>query len=360
MTQDKHIIQLPTPLHDRTAELSRTNAWTSWNGFTVPLAFGPVSEEARAIARRAGLADYSPQPVITCAGPDAASQLDRLLTRPVSDLSEGEVLSALMCAAGGYVIDRCTVARTGAQEFLVISDSAIGARLTDISAGQGMEVSQSDDALIGVVGAARDQVLTVTGLNAMTGADGFVQNLSVRGIDVMVIDLPDQQTTLIRAGRDDAGLMWNRFMKKQSDTGVVPVGLSALERFRVDQGIPRAGFEFSPANQARSLAMQAYPAELGWAGLVSQDGRAFAGAAALVGNPGTRRLVRIEIPRAFDLNGARLVQGDHLLGRVSSSYMAPEHSLSRGLSLIDSPNDAEPVKVETGNGILTPEIIFLN
>ncbi len=360
MTTERDIIQLPTPLHERTAEQSRTNAWGSWNGFTVPLVFGTESEEARVIARHAGLADFSPQPVTRVAGPDASARLDRLLTRRVSDLGEGETRTALLCAGSGHVIDKCTVARLGAEDYLLISDSSLGVRLTDTLSGGDVSVTLNDDALIGVVGAARDMVLMTTGLNAMTGDEGFVRTMSVRGIDVTLIDLPDAQMTLIRAAKDDAGLMWNRFLKKQDETGVMPVGLKALERFRIDQGRPRAGYEFEPATTARSSGSAAFPAELGWANLVDQDGRAFAGAHALKDPPEGRALVQIEIPRAFDLRGGRLVQGDRVLGRVTSAYMAPEHSLARGLALMKRPDAVDGIKVEISNGILTPEIKFLS
>ncbi len=353
------IIQLPTPLHERTAEQSRTNQWQAWNGFTVPTAFGDVAAEARAIVRTAGLADLSPQPSVTVAGSDAGDHLDRLLTRRVSDLSQGETREALMCVASGYVIDKCIIARTGEEEFIVIANEVVGARLTDMDAGRDVSVVPGADAMIGVGGPARAEVLNATGLNAPIGQDGFVQRLSARGIDITLIDLPADRLTLVQVGAEDAGLLWNRFAKQGTALGLVAVGMAAQERHRIDQGIARAGQDFVPATIARRRDECAFPAELGWAHLVELDGRPFSGATALRASPGGRAFAQISIPQAFDLTAARLSSGGKKVGTVTSSYAAPEHAIARGLALIDRSGVTAPVKLELSNGIITPEINYL-
>lgn len=358
MSRNADIVLAPTPLHERTALRSRTNAWGEWNGYTVAETYGDVTEEARALTRATGLTDLTPQPVFRVTGDDAGKHLDQLLTRPVSTLNEGEIRTALMCAETGHVIDRCLVGRLDEKTFYLLGRVPVGARVAGLAGTGDVSVAGEGGAMIGIVGAARAQLLAATGLNAPIGEEGLISATESRGLSMTLIDYPVAQTTYVRANAEDAPLVWERFVKTGESLGLMPVGLAALDRWRIDRGEPVAGREFQSALVACDAGRRAFPSELGWAQLIADDGRAFSGAAALRTSPGTRALVRAEIPQPFTLEGAALVEGERELGRITSAYVAAEHRLASGLALIDQPERPEDVLAVTRNGTIGAALKF--
>jgi aminomethyltransferase len=357
MSTDDPAIFAPTPLHSQTATLSRANLWTPWFGYTVAAAYGDVVEEAGALARGCGISDFAPYPLYEISGADAGAYLDRLLTQPASPMAVGEVKPVLLCASTGHVISLGTVMRATDQHFLLMAACEIGARLEDARASFAVEAVRSPLVPIALFGPARESVLRHMGLNYAPGDEGFIAGLEHNGVSLLVADLPSALApggggSLVFTAAPDAGLEWDRLLRRGREAQIVPVGLNAIERRRIDLGVPREGFEFRAASLALNPEDRALPAELGLDRFVDLDGRAFTGAKALASASPARELVRVEVDRVMPLKGQEIRAGREVIGRVTSTYRAAELGITRGLALVAREARQGPLTVGPAGSVI--------
>jgi aminomethyltransferase len=340
MAEDDPLFSAPTPLHGRTAELARANLWTPWFGYSAATVYGDVVEESVALASGCAIADFTPYPVYEIAGSDASAYLDRLLTRPASTMREGEEKPALICESSGHVVALCTVIRPAPEIFLLMCASEVGARLIDARAGMNVEVSRTPLVPIALFGPKRDELLSDLGLNQALDGEGFVTGIEHNGVSLLVLDLPGQTApggggSFVFMRSEDGSVEWDRLMRRGRDLSMLPVGLEALDRRRIDTGIPREGFEFRSAPFAVSDDERALPAEIGMGKMVELDGRSFTGAQALAGAVPRRELVRVEVDRVMPLKGQALRLADKAIGTVTSAYRAEALGMTKGLALVN-------------------------
>ena len=85
---------------------------------------GRLRPRGRRGARAVGVCDVSTLGKIDVQGPDAAAFLDRVYANTISTLPVGRVRYGLMLREDGFVMDDGTVARLGAERFLVTTTTA--------------------------------------------------------------------------------------------------------------------------------------------------------------------------------------------------------------------------------------------
>lgn len=346
MAGEDDILYHPTPLHGAVADLARANLWVPWRGYSAVAVYGDVVEEVTALRRTIGISDFSPYPAWEITGAECAAYLDRLLTRPVAAMAEGEVKDALLCASSGHVITLATVFRLAENRFLLMCAGEVGARLQDAKGKAQVDISPSRYVSICLTGPGRGLVLSELGVNREARAEAFVSPVEHKGTALLIGNAPSAMApacggTLIFVEQGEAALEWDRLIKVGSKNGLLPVGRDALERRRIDLGVPREGTEFDPAPLARDDDARALPAEIGLGHLVELDGRPFAGAGALQTAIPARQLVRVEVDEVLPLRGQALRAGAKTVGRVTSAYEAPELGVTRAIGLInaDAPLD---------------------
>ncbi|MEP4148603.1 MAG: aminomethyltransferase family protein [Halioglobus sp.] len=76
-----------------------------WNGFCLPMDYGDVASEYRAIRESCAMFDVSPMKKYCLRGADAGQFLDRVLTAPVSQLQTMHSAYGLLCNEQGYLLD---------------------------------------------------------------------------------------------------------------------------------------------------------------------------------------------------------------------------------------------------------------
>ena len=102
-----------TPLH--AAHVRLGGRMVPFAGFSMPVQYGSIVEEHRAVREAVGVFDVSHMGQIHLSAPgDAAVEaVERLVTCPVASLRPGRVRYGLLCNADGGVVDDVTVYRTG-------------------------------------------------------------------------------------------------------------------------------------------------------------------------------------------------------------------------------------------------------
>jgi aminomethyltransferase len=111
-----------TPLYDR--HLSGGARMVDFAGWEMPVQYGGILEEHRAVREKCGIFDISHMGEFVIRGREAASWMDSLLTNSVTKLEEGQAQYSLLLNPHGGTIDDLIVYRTGSQEFLLIVNAA--------------------------------------------------------------------------------------------------------------------------------------------------------------------------------------------------------------------------------------------
>jgi aminomethyltransferase len=320
-----------TPLYEAHRRLGAR--LVEFAGFDMPVQYTSIVEEHRAVRERAGLFDVSHMGQLRISGPAALATVDRLLSRPVSNLREGRVRYALLCNEEGGVVDDVTAYRVGDDAVLLCVNASNvekdyrwiarhtpgGAALRDESdetallALQGPEsarvLARVADGELGALGRYAFARLAVAGHDALvsrtgyTGSDGFEVYLASRAA------LP----------------VWEALLEAGRPLGLLPAGLGARDTLRLEAALPLYGHELDDTTS---------PLEAGLARFVAL-GRDFIGAAAIerrraAGHP--RALV------GFVLDGRGVARAEYpvavageRVGRVTSG--APSPTLGRCIGL---------------------------
>ena len=321
-----------TPLYDEHKALGAR--LVDFAGWEMPVQYEGIKAEHRAVRERAGLFDVSHMGEVVFRGPDAEQAVQRLVTRDVSRLAEGQAGYAAVCYDTGGTVDDVLVYKTPDDFLVVVNASNREKDLAHFRENTGdldVEVAdESDDwALLALQGPEATgilQRLTETDLSGLkyfryavgevdgsyavisrtgyTGEDGFELYLRPE-------DAPDVWNTLIAAG-------------------AAPVGLGARDTLRLEAGMCLYGNELDP---------ETTPLEAGIGFAVHLDkGEAFIGQDALreEEQEGLRkRLV------GFKLEGRGIARHDHPVtangepaGRVTSGTLSPTLNEAIGLALV--------------------------
>jgi aminomethyltransferase len=243
-------------------------------GWRLPVHYGSILTEARAVREHAGMFDVSHMGRVRVVGDGALEVFRSLSTNDLRRIGPGRAQYTAWCTPDGGTIDDLIVYWVGPQEFLVVfnasrhdddlehlEDQAVGASVideTDVTAMiavQGPEAVRIVRALGARVdlerfGVARDEVAGVGAIVARTGYTGE------DGVEIVV-----------EAGA--APRVWEALRA----AGVVPCGLGARDALRMEMGFPLYGHE---------LGLDTSPLDAGLSFAVAFDDHDFVGRDALL------------------------------------------------------------------------------
>lgn len=337
-----------------------------FHGWWMPIDYGSIVEEHRAVRNHAGLFDVSHMGEVRVEGAGAGAFLDGLVTNRMDNLGVGRARYSPMTDESGGTIDDLMVYRLGDEDYLVVVNAANadsdlawiaaqaagrpGLRVRDQSAEvaevalQGPRAAAVLDRLTEPAGAAADlgrfrcACLSVAGVPALlartgyTGEDGF--------------------EVYCRAG--DAVTLWRAILEAGRPDGVAPAGLGARDSLRLEAALPLYGQELSP---------EISPLAAGLGRFVRLD-KAFVGRDALArelaaGIP--RRVVGLRLgERGVPRTGYPVLDGDgRRRGEVTSGLLSPTLGEPIALALVPAAL-AEPgsrVAVEIRGRALPAEVV---
>ena len=280
---------LETPFHSRTAALCKSRRWRNWSGYAIALSYEPGHEyEYYAVRSGAALFDVSPLRKYEITGPEAASLVDRVVTRNAFGCAEGRVLYTPWCDEAGKLIDDGTVQRVSADTFRITAADPCLRWFQDCALGMDATVRDISRELAGLAlqgPTARDILAQL-----VTGAD--LASLPYFGLtEGSVGPVP---VTITRTGyTGDLGyelwvrpghalVLWDALMETGRGYGLAPAGLDALDVARIEAGLLLKEVDYVSAWTAliESRKSSPYEAGLGWA-VQPRPGRDFVGSKAL-------------------------------------------------------------------------------
>ncbi len=221
-------------------------------GWEMPVQYGGILEEHRAVRQRAGLFDLSHMGEVWVSGPGAASGLARALVTDPGRLTPGRAHYSMMCTPEGGIVDDLIVYRLAEERFLVVPNAAnretVAAELRRRASDGGMLVDDASlrTSLVAIQGPRAADILApltdidLPGLRYYAIAEGhacgqpaFVARTGYTGEDGFEIFV-----------EWDAALdVWRGLLEAGADGGLLPCGLGARDTLRLEAGMPLYGNE---------------------------------------------------------------------------------------------------------------------
>jgi len=333
-----------TPLRDRHVALGAR--LIDFAGWEMPVQYGGILEEHRAVRERAGLFDLSHMGELFVVGPEAGRALAHALVTNPPALADGRAQYSMIVAPNGGILDDLIVYRLGPERYLVVANASNAQTVSDLLAErlEGFKAVLDDrslaTALVAIQGPRSVDILkplTDVDLDALRYyaiAEG-----TVAGVAALVARTgytgEDGFEVFVETGH--AAEVWDALMAAGRPHGLAPLGLGARDTLRLEAGMPLYGNELDAATN---------PFEAGLGRVVKLDKpEDFVGKAALekVARDGfDRRLVGLAVRgRGIARHGYPIRAGERASGVVTSGTQSPSLGLPIAMGYVATA-DAEP------------------
>jgi aminomethyltransferase len=315
-------------------------------GWRMPVQYGSIIDEHRAVRERVGLFDLSHMGELWVEGPDAPSALARAVVSDPARLAVGRAQYSMICAADGGVIDDLIIYRLAEDRFMVVANAGNAAVVSDELAERlsGTRAVLDDHSLAtGLVAIQGPRSVEV--LRPLTDVD--LDALRYYAIaDGTVAGIPAQVARTGYTGEDGFEVfvdtrrtveLWDALLDAVRGADGVPVGLGARDTLRLEAGMPLYGNE---------LDRSTTPFDAGLGRVVRLDKpEEFVGRSALerASTDGPRRrLVGLIVEgRGIARHGYPVHVGDRRTGVVTSGTLSPTLGVPIAMAYV-APGDAEP------------------
>lgn len=303
---------------------------TGFGGWDMPLDYGSVLAEHRAVRGAVGVFDLSHLGTVRVTGEGAEAAVQRAFTNDAAALPVGRAHYTLCLTAGGGIVDDLLVYHLPWGFFVVPNASnaaAVAAHLracAEETGGARVEDVKDDLACLAVQGPGSAGIAAAAGLEVGGMAYLDCRHLGTEGVLARSGYTGERGfEAFVAAG--DAPALWDALLA----AGAVPVGLGARDTLRLEMGYPLHGNDISTVTSP-------VEAGLGWAVRTDTDfvGRdAFA--AAKAAGPSRRlrglRATGRGIPRAH----CAVALGGAPVGETSSGTFSPTLGVGVALAYLD-------------------------
>ena len=339
-TDEPHV----TPLAERHRALGAR--MIEFGGWLMPVQYGSILDEHRAVRERVGLFDLSHMGELFVEGPEAGMALAAALVSNPPALTVGRAHYSMIVAPDGGVIDDLIVYRLAEERFLVVANASNAAAVSDALAERltGFKAILDDRSLatglLAIQGPRAIEVLTpLTDVDLAALRYYAIAEGTVAGIPALVARTgytgEDGFEVFVETGRTVE--LWDAMLAAARTADGVPVGLGARDTLRLEAGMPLYGNELDRDTTP-------YDAGLGRVVKLDKPGE-FVGRAALeriaAAGP-TKRLVGLVVEgRGIARHGYPVTAGERRTGVVTSGTQSPTLGVPIAMAYV-APADAEP------------------
>jgi aminomethyltransferase len=326
---------------------------TDFAGWDMPLHYGSIVAEHRAVRSACGVFDLSHLGTLRVTGTGAAAALRRAFTGDAAALPIGRAHYTLCLNEAGGIVDDLLVYHLD-WGYLAVPNAANAAEVADRLRAQAAQVGgaqvedvKADLACLAIQGPGATDLAAAVGLPV----DGMAY-LDCQALGALAVLARSGYTgergyeAFVAAA--DAGALWDRLLAE----GAVPVGLGARDTLRLEMGYPLHGNDIGPSTS---------PVEAGLTWAVKPDGE-FVGRAAYLRarEAGPRRRLRglratgRGIPRAH----CTVSVGGREVGETTSGTFSPSLGSGVALGYLDPGVElGEVVDVEVRGKALPAEVL---
>ncbi|MGE0797162.1 MAG: 2Fe-2S iron-sulfur cluster-binding protein [Lautropia sp.] len=346
-----------TPMHARHiaagAQMAGATHWLRPTHYGPPEARLACTEaEALHVRRHVGLIDVSTLGKIEIKGPQAAEFLERIYTGRFANLRVGQIRYALMTDEAGVVIDDGVVARLGPDAFFGTSTTSSVASvfrkmkwwnaqwrmrvdLTNVSASFAAMNLAGPDSRTVLARLCRDLDLAGSAFPYMEARCGAIAGVPAR---ILRIGYVGELGFEIHVPASYGEHVWDALIAAGQDQDIRLFGLDAQRLLRLEKG------HFIVGRDSDGISD---PAELGLNVLVARSKPFFVGKRSIEMRARTgakRRLIGLSFGTgrcSTVAEGALVMRGDSVAGRVTSAAYSPHLDRTIALALVDDPPPPE-------------------
>ena len=363
-----------TCFHTRTAALCESMSWRDWAGYFAVSSYEVHHErEYNAIRNAAALIDVSPLFKYRVSGRDATRLVDRVVTRDVPKMKNGQVSYTHWCDGRGKVIDDGTVSRLDENVYRWTAAEPNLRWIHMNSHGLQVTVEDISDRLgaLALQGPTSRAILE----KCVEGAD--IANLKyfrvtparVRGLPVEISrtgytgDLGYE----IWVPWDQGEAVWDVLMETGRPYDITPTGMLALDVARIEAGLILLDVDYVSSRKALIPSQQYSPYEIGLGRLVNLEKSPYIGQQSLRAEAkrgAARQLVGLEVdwddldrlhdaaglPPQLPLTASRVAvpvyRGGKQVGKATSSTWSPTLKKMIALATLSADQAATGTKLE--------------
>lgn len=302
-------------------------------GWDMPVQYGGVLGEARAVREGVGVFDISHMGRIRVSGAGALKHLQRLTTNDLSATTDDGAQYSLIPSESGGILDDIIVYRVNLDQYLVVVNASncerdwqilnerrpSGVAIADETASTAMVAVQGPQALALLTPLADQELDQVGRFHFVTG--------SVAGHTAVLCrtGYTGEDGFEVIAGAADAEELWGALV----DAGAEPCGLGARDALRTEAGYPLYGHE---------IHEETSPVEAGLMWAVKPAKGEFTGRSAILEakrRGPLRKLMGIEMQeRVVPRQGYTLSAGGERVGEVTSGAFSALRAVSLGMAYV--------------------------
>jgi aminomethyltransferase len=338
---------LKTPLYDW--HKAHGGRLVEFGGWMMPVQYSSIVEEHQTVRQRVGLFDISHMGRLRFDGPDALAWLQRVTTNDVTRLAPGRIQYSLVCDDEGGILDDVLVYHlTEGDAYGLVCNASNRLRVVEQfeqhrgSFDATLADSTLDTAMIAIQGPAALLTLQELFEGPRLSEQAYYSHISGQVLGT--------QASASRTGytgedgfelivhRDVAEAAWLELLESGLNRGIRPCGLGARDTLRFEAAMPLYGHELSESVN---------PFAAGLAPFVKLDKGDFVGRDALArlkDAPGAARIGLKLSGRRIARQGCGVLQGDTLIGTVTSGTFAP--TLQQSLAMAVVTPEAPPLGTE--------------
>jgi len=331
-----------TPLHE--AHLALGARMVPFAGYSMPVSYSGILEEARSVRDNVGIFDISHMGRYRICGRGSQDHIQRRTTNDIATLQNGQAQYSLIPNEAGGIVDDIIVYRLSDDDWLVIVNAAnrkddlaiLGASCADNTTFH----DQTDDtAMIAVQGPAALSALTRlngSGLDALARFGTVEDTIADRRVRLCRTGYTGEDGYELIVSAEDADGLWRSLL----EVGAVPCGLGARDALRIEAGYPLYGNEI---NQSTT------PVEAGLMFAVKLDKGDFIGRARILEakekGPSRRLMGFVMEDRAIPRAGYEVMIAGQPLGVVTSGALAVTRNTAVGMAYIQADHARRDAKI---------------
>ena len=336
-----------TPLYDEHVRCG--GKMVEFGGYILPVQYRTgVIKEHLAVRTACGLFDVSHMGEVLIQGPDAAANLNHLLTNDFTAMKDGKARYSPMCYENGGTVDDLIVYKVHDDDYFVVVNAANkdkdfawmtehrfgNVTMKDVSAEYGQIALQGPEA--------------ETILKKLAKEEDIPKGFYSAVFDGKVGDIPCIISRTGYTGEDgfefymaasDAPALWNLLLENGEEEGLIPCGLGARDTLRLEASMPLYGHE---------LSEEISPVAAGLGHFVKTDKEEFIGKEAIIaaGEPARRRVGLKVTGKGIIREHQEVMIGDRQAGMTTSGTHCPYLGYPLAMAMLDADIPEEGAQVE--------------
>jgi aminomethyltransferase len=339
-------------------------------GWSLPLHYGSIIEEHTKVRTSGGLFDVSHMGRLRFNGRDACKLLDRLCTRQILGMSEGQIRYSLVCNEVGGCRDDVLVYREGDSSYMMVCNGANREKIWNhIEANRGDFVCKVKDetestAMIALQGPKVMELLSnfSSAISDLKRYRFITKNVFIAKIMISRTGYTGEDGVEVILPKGFAQKALDMMLKHVEDTNSIkPAGLGARDSLRLEAGMPLYGHELDeetdPLSAGLSFAVKLEK------GIGDNEAEPFIGQEAIrhIAEHGSGKKlvgVRLEGRRSPRQGMDACIHGE-VIGKITSGCFSPTFNYPIGMAYVASDFDGESIDIDFGKQQLPATIVDL-